>query len=201
MNTHTQRIQQTIDDAARTIASLTTQADAIAQLTDLVQDCFASGGTVYTCGNGGSAAEALHLAEELIGRYKLDRPPLPAVCLCADPTALTCIANDYGFDEIFARQVDALVRPDDLLIVFSTSGNSTNIVKALKQANEHGAATVALLDKGGGACAPLCNLPLIVDSTSTEHIQEAHQVLLHLILERVEQGHAPVGSTHEAADA
>jgi D-sedoheptulose 7-phosphate isomerase len=172
--------------SADTIMELAEHAATIERLGRRVRDALAGGGKLLTCGNGGSAAQAMHLAEELIGRYKRDRRPFAAICLNADPTALTCIANDYGFDEIFARQVEGLARPGDALIVFSTSGNSPNVVRALKTAKERGIETIGLLGKGGGECAPLCDEALVVRSAETECIQEAHQVVLHMILEAVE---------------
>lgn len=181
-----QDIKNRITRAAAVIASLEHHTDHIHALLGHIRETFARGGRLYTCGNGGSAAEALHIAEECIGRYKRDRPPLPAVCLNADPTALTCIANDYGFDHVFARQVQALLTPRDALLVFSTSGNSPNILLALRQARSQGARTLALLGKGGGPCLECCNAALVVQSNETEHIQEAHQVVLHLILESID---------------
>lgn len=175
-----------LDRTAGVIAALRRQAEGIHRIAEEVRACFARGGRLYTCGNGGSAAEALHLSEELIGRYKRDRAPFPAVCLAADPTALTCIANDFGFDRVFARQVEALARPGDALVAFSTSGSSRNVELALAAARERGARTIGLLGKGGGRCLPLCDLSLVVDASETELIQEAHQVVLHLILEAVE---------------
>jgi D-sedoheptulose 7-phosphate isomerase len=175
-----------LDHSASAISALKKQADRIERIGREVRACFDRGGHLYTCGNGGSAAEALHLSEELIGRYKRERKPYPAVCLAADPTALTCIANDYGFERVFARQVEALARAEDALLVFSTSGNSKNIVLALEAARAKGVRTLGLLGKGGGPCAPLCDTALIVESTETEQVQEAHQVILHLILEAVE---------------
>ncbi len=173
-------------DAARTMERLAQQADQIAALVDALRACLASGGTVFTCGNGGSAAEALHLSEELIGRYKAERPPLRAICLSADPTALTCIANDYGYDDVFARQLRGLARPGDALVVLSTSGNSPNCLRALDAAREMGVTTIGLLGKSGGPCAERCDHPLVIASEATERIQEAHLVVIHTILECVE---------------
>lgn len=175
-----------LERSAAVIAGLRKQADRIERFAQEVRGCFDRGGHLYSCGNGGSAAEALHLSEELIGRYKRDRKPFPAVCLSSDPTALTCIANDYGFEQVFARQIEALGRKGDALVVFTTSGNSANIERALEAARAKGVRTLGLLGKGGGRCAALCDVALIIDATETEHIQEAHQVVLHLILEAVE---------------
>jgi D-sedoheptulose 7-phosphate isomerase len=181
-------IQNRIERSAGVIAGLKRQVDRIERLAREVRECFERGGRLYTCGNGGSAAEALHLAEEFIGRYRSDRRPYPAVCLAADATALTCIANDYGFDAVFARQVEALGRPGDALCVFTTSGQSANIVRALQAARARQVRTLGLLGKGGGEAAGLCDVALIVDSIDTAPIQEAHQVVLHLILEMFELG-------------
>src|SRR5688572_852540 len=134
-----------IDASLAAIASLRGQLDKVAAIAELIVEKLAGGGTIYTAGNGGSAAQALHLAEELIGRYRRDRPPLRAVCLNADPTALTCIGNDFGFDQVFGRQCEALLTPNDVLLVFSTSGKSPNIVQALETARRRQCTTVGLL--------------------------------------------------------
>ncbi|MCA9283430.1 MAG: SIS domain-containing protein [Phycisphaerales bacterium] len=179
-------IQYKIARAAAVITGLAEQTPEIHAAITTIRTCLEAGGTIYTAGNGGSAAEALHLAEELIGKYKKPRKPLRAVCLNADPTALTCIANDFGYEQVFARQLEGLARQGDCLVVFSTSGNSANIQIALEGARSFGVTTIGLLGKAGGPCAPLCDHPLIVRADETEHIQEAHQVILHLILEGVE---------------
>jgi len=181
-------IRRRVRGAADTIASLSEQADEIYAIGEAVRTRLEAGNAVYTCGNGGSAAEALHLAEELIGKYRSQRPPLRAMSLNADPTALTCIANDFGFDQVFSRQIEGLGRKDDVLVVFSTSGASPNLVRALERARGVGMTTIGLLGRAGGDCLPLCDLALVVRSDDTAHIQEAHQVVLHLILEAVETG-------------
>lgn len=142
--------------------------------------------TLFTCGNGGSAADALHLAEELVGRYRSNRRPLPGICLNADPTALTCIANDFGYDAIFARPLAALARPGDVLVVFSTSGNSANIINAMQVARERQMLVVGLLGKDGGAARELADHAIIVPSSNTARIQEVHSLLLHAICEAIE---------------
>ncbi|MBL0927801.1 MAG: SIS domain-containing protein [Phycisphaerales bacterium] len=161
-------------------------APSIATAALAVRRTLAAGGRVFTCGNGGSAAQAMHLAEELIGRYRADRPPLAALCLNADPTALTCIANDFGYEQVFARQVEALARPGDVLVALTTSGNSPNVLAALRAAAARGVERIGLLGKDGGAARALCGLPLVVPHAATEVVQEAHTVLIHLILEAVE---------------
>jgi len=186
MTMDTNAIKGRIEASAKTIANLTEQAESIRLAGSTLADTLIAGGKILTCGNGGSAAEALHLAEEMIGRYRDDRPPLAAVCLNADPTALTCIANDFGFDAVFDRQVRGLGKAGDALVIFSTSGKSPNIRLALEAARELGMKTIGMLGKGGGACGPLCDVPLIVGSDDTAHIQESHQVMMHLLLEAVE---------------
>ena len=144
------------------------------------------GGKILTAGNGGSAADALHMAEELVGRYCRERPSLAALSLCADPTALTCIANDYGYDRVFSRQIEGLGRPGDALVVFTTSGNSPNLIEALKTARERGLITFAVLGKDGGKAKGLAHHELIVPSTDTARVQEIHTLILHAWLEIVE---------------
>lgn len=156
------------------------------QVLAAVEHVLTSGGTLFTCGNGGSAAQALHFSEELLGRFSADRPPLASVCLNADPTALTCIANDFGFETIFARQVEALVGPTDALVVLSTSGNSPNIVAALVEAKRRGATTIGFLGGDGGAAIAHCDVSVVIDAPDTASIQEAHQTLLHACCATVE---------------
>lgn len=181
------RIIDRVDGSLAAIGTLRDEVPVVAALIELIIGRLEAGGTLYTAGNGGSAAQALHLAEELIGRYRSDRPPQRAVCLNADPTALTCIANDYGYEEVFARQCTALLTDRDVLLVLSTSGESANVVQALLVARRRGAATIGLLGNSGGRCAALCDRALIVPCTDSAHIQEAHQVVLHLICEGLEQ--------------
>ncbi|MFH1066964.1 MAG: D-sedoheptulose 7-phosphate isomerase [bacterium] len=143
-------------------------------------------GRILTCGNGGSAADAMHLAEELVGRYRANRPAFSAICLNADPTTLTCIANDWNYDAVFSRQVEAHGRAGDCLVCFTTSGNSGNIVSALDAAKKRGLRTIALLGKDGGRCKGLADFEVIVPSNNTARIQEIHGWILHVILEAVE---------------
>lgn len=146
----------------------------------------ARGGKLLTAGNGGSAADALHLTEELVGRFDKERPSLPSIALCADPMLLTCISNDYGFDRVFSRQIEGLGKPGDALVVFSTSGNSPNIIRALETAKSRGLKTVALLGKNGGACKGIADHEIVVPSNSTARIQEVHAFILHLWLSQFE---------------
>ena len=180
------RIEASIADCGRTVASLTTQSARLAEIADVIISALESGGKVMTIGHGGSAADALHMSEELLGRFDADRRPLPAVSLVADPTLLTCIANDYGFAHVFSRQVEGLGKPGDVLVVFSTSGNGEGIRWAIEAAGKKDVVTVGFLGKGGGEAADLCEHVLVVDSQSTARVQEVHTLILHLILERVD---------------
>lgn len=151
----------------------------------LVQ-CYERGGRVYTFGNGGSAADSLHLAEELVARFRRERRPLPAQSLAADPTALTCIGNDFEFADVFARQVSAFARDGDVVVAFSTSGRSENVVRGLVAAREAGATTVLFGGGDGGPAAAHADHALLVPSESTARVQEMHVLLLHLVLEEVD---------------
>jgi D-sedoheptulose 7-phosphate isomerase len=146
-----------------------------------------SGGTLLACGNGGSSAEASHLTSEFVCRYKKDRRPYPAICLSAHGGDLTAIGNDYVFDDIFARQVHAFGHPGDILIVFTTSGRSENVRRALVAAKERKLVTIAFLGKDGGLCAGLADIELLIQSAITARIQEMHQLLFHTICELAEE--------------
>jgi D-sedoheptulose 7-phosphate isomerase len=162
------------------LEALVPQVDDVAQR---LIAAFEGGGRVYTFGNGGSSADAAHFAEELVGRFKRERRPLPAQSLSIDASALTCIANDYSYDEVFERQVRGFVREGDVVIGFSTSGRSPNVVRGLAAAREAGATTVLFTGANGGDA----ELVLAVPSESTARIQEMHVLLLHVILEEVDR--------------
>lgn len=179
-----------IAQSASTIFDLEHQLPTINKITTLVLKTLQSGRTLLTCGNGGSAAEAMHLAEELTGKYNKPRRALPAICLCSDASAMTCIANDWDFTYVFSRQIEAFAKKGDLLIMFTTSGNSINCLRAAKAMKKAGGKVVGLLGKTGGKAKPLCDLALVVKSDHTNHIQEAHQVILHLILESIDAVYA-----------
>ena len=181
------RLKSQLDASCAVIQSLAAQAELIERIAVQVRDTLLGGNLLLTCGNGGSATDAQHLAEELIGRYRANRRALPALALTADTAALTCIANDFGYEQVFARQVEALARPGDLLVCFSTSGSSPNVVAALHAARSRGALGVALLGKDGGAARGLADLALVVASDDTARIQEAHLQVLHYICEVVEE--------------
>lgn len=180
------RVSEAFLEASRNFAALAGQAGAVAAAAGLAIEALRGGGKLLFCGNGGSAADCQHLAAELTGRYLKDRPPLPAVALTVDTSALTAIANDYSYDEVFARQVRALGRPGDLLVGISTSGNSRNVVAALRAARDGGLRTVGLTGARGGAMAELCDLCLCVPSTDTPRIQEMHIAAGHMMCELIE---------------
>ncbi len=170
-------------EVARGIEALLPQVDAVAQrLVELYRD----GGRLYTFGNGGSSADAQHFAEELVGRFRRERRPLPAQSLSSDAAALTCIANDYAFEEVFARQVEAFVRPGDVVVGFSTSGRSPNVVRGLAAARAAGATTVLFAGGDGAPAREHADHALVVASTSTARVQEMHVLLLHMLLDRVD---------------
>lgn len=145
-----------------------------------------NGGRVFFCGNGGSAADAQHLAAELMGRFLINREPMAAVSLTVDTSALTAIGNDYGYDKVFSRQLRGLARPGDVLVGLSTSGNSANVVGALEAARGMGVKTIGLTGRGGGRMASLSDVLIAVDHDRTNHIQEAHIVIGHMICAFVE---------------
>jgi D-sedoheptulose 7-phosphate isomerase len=145
-----------------------------------------SGGNLFTCGNGGSHCDAMHFAEELTGRYRKDRRALGALAL-GDASHVTCVSNDYGFEHIFARQVDGLGRKGDMLVGMSTSGNSKNVILAFEAAKKKGLKTVALLGKGGGKLKELADLAIVVPGESSDRIQELHIKLIHIVIEVLER--------------
>ena len=151
-----------------------------------IADTLKKSGTVFWCGNGGSAAESSHLAVELIGRFKNNRKSLPSISLNSDSSAITCIANDFGYEEIFARQLEGLGKKGDVLIVLSTSGESENIIRVLRKAKEMDIISIALLGKGGGRAALLSDFAIIVNSDETARIQEMHLLLGHTFCEYAE---------------
>ncbi len=161
--------------------------ETIARLAGRYVDTLKRGGTLLFAGNGGSAADAQHIAAEYVVRYSRNRAAFPAVALTTDTSLLTACGNDLGFDEIFARQVDALAKPGDLVVLHSTSGESPNIVRAAQAAKAKGVAVVALLGKGGGAVRELVDDCLVIPSEETSHIQELHLAVEHVICEVVEE--------------
>ncbi len=152
-----------------------------------IAESLAKGGTLLWCGNGGSAADSQHLAAEFVGRFKKDRKALRSVALTTDTSVLTCIANDYSYEDIFSRQLEALARTGDVLVVISTSGNSENVLRALKTGKELGVKTIALLGKDGGLAESHADLAIVIPSNSTARIQEAHILIGHILCDLIEQ--------------
>jgi D-sedoheptulose 7-phosphate isomerase len=151
-----------------------------------MQNCIKSGGKILIMGNGGSAADSQHIAAEIVGRFKKERKGMPAIALTTDTSILTSVGNDYGYDYIFARQVEALCRAEDLVIGITTSGNSTNVVNAMEAAKTIGAVTVGLTGGTGGKLTPICDYNLIMPSNVTARIQEAHIFVGHCLCEILE---------------
>ncbi|MBI2516861.1 MAG: SIS domain-containing protein [Opitutae bacterium] len=158
----------------------------IAQAGDMILRALKASKKIIVCGNGGSAAEAQHFTTELVGRFFKNRRSLPAVALTADGTLLTCIGNDYGYDAIFARQIEGLAQPGDVVVVLSSSGNSKNILAALDAAKRHGIETIALLGRGGGKTKGIATCEIIVPGQSGAAAQECHLFLVHHFCQRVD---------------
>ena len=158
----------------------------IKEAADLIAKSLKSGGTIFWCGNGGSAADSQHIAAEFVGRFKKNRKPLRSIALTTDSSVLTCVSNDYSFEEIFSRQINALGRKGDVLVAISTSGNSRNVKRALIQAHKMGLKTIGLLGKNGGSCKNYVDVPMIIPSNNTARIQEIHILIEHLLCEIIE---------------
>jgi phosphoheptose isomerase len=179
-------VQTCIDQAVEMTQSLRALEPEIVRAAAILQQCLTSGGKLLACGNGGSAADASDFTTEYVCRFINDRPSFPAINLTADGSLLTAVGNDYGFDEVFARQVCAFAKPGDVLIAVTTSGQSKNIIRALEEAKKRQVQSIALLGKGGGDAKGLATIDLIVPSKTTARIQEAHKFLFHVLCELVE---------------
>lgn len=153
---------------------------------EVIANALKKGNTIFWCGNGGSAAESSHLATELIGRFKNNRRSLPSLSLNADISAITCIANDFGYEEIFARQLEGLGKKGDVLVVLSSSGKSENILQVLRRAKDLEVTSIAFLGKGGGSAVTLSDFSIVIDSEETARIQELHLLLGHTLCEYAE---------------
>jgi D-sedoheptulose 7-phosphate isomerase len=186
VNDALQTIRESLEDSARTKRELTAEAPAIAAAAAAIARGFREGGRLYACGNGGSACDAMHLVEELVARYRRERPGLPAHHLL-DAATLTCWANDYEYRTVFRRQVETMARAGDTLVAISTSGNSPNVLEALHAAGERGVVRVGLTGAEGGEMQAHCEHLVRVPSGATERIQEAHITVIHLFCELVER--------------
>lgn len=159
----------------------------IAELVTLLEETFTKGGKLLVMGNGGSAADAQHFVAEIVGRFRMERKALPAIALSTDTSILTAIGNDYGFDRVFRRQVEALAVPGDLVVGISTSGNSPNVLQALELAREKGCRTAGLLGRDGGTIKAVCDLALVVPSSDTPRVQEGHITIIHIVCDLLEK--------------
>ena len=180
------RFLDSLDDAAAVLGSLRALAPAVERAAGLLRAALLGGNKLLACGNGGSDADAAHLVTEIACRFDGDRAPFPAFHLGGSSATLSAVGNDYGFEQAYARGLASIADPGDVLVAFSTSGNSANVVAALGQAREMGVHSVAMLGRGGGRAAGLAGVPLVVDSGVTARVQEAHGFLLHALCEAVE---------------
>ena len=187
----TEDVRAGIRASIATLEKIEADADAIAAVADVIVERYRSGGQLILFGNGGSAADAQHIAAEFVGRFQLERDPLPAIALSVNPSAVTAIGNDYGFDDVFARQLRACGSDRDVAFGLSTSGNSSNVLRAFEAAREIGMVTIGLTGGSGGAMPAACDHCLVVQDAATPRIQEGHLVVYHLICELVERALFP----------
>ena len=186
---HRAVFEAALSDAADALAAFRRSPealDACSAFGDLLTETYLRGGKALAAGNGGSMADALHFAEELTGRFRKERRPLPAMAL-GESTHLTCVANDYGFDHVFSRMVEAFGQAGDLLVLLSTSGNSRNLVLAAEAAKAKDVRIVGLLGRGGGSLASLCDLVVMAPGETSDRIQEIHMLVLHVVIEAAER--------------
>lgn len=183
-------IKQRITDSVSVKQSLLSNQDfmeTVSMLADAIIECISNGGKLVICGNGGSASDALHFAGEIVGRFIKERKAWPAVVLNADMATLTAIANDYGYNDVFARQAEAHVKPVDIFIGISTSGNSENVYRAVLKSKEIGAKTACLAGKNGGKIAAAVDYPIVVPCNVTARVQECHINIIHILCEIAEE--------------
>jgi D-sedoheptulose 7-phosphate isomerase len=183
---HLPQFRDAIAAASETVRSLSSLEPQMVEAANLIEQCLRAGNKLLVCGNGGSAADAAHFATELVVRFVKDRRAYPAICLASDGGLLTAAGNDYGFDEIFARQVAAIGVRGDVLICLTTSGKSKNVLRALEEAKARKLKTIAFLGRDGGSTIGMADVDLLVRNDSTARIQEAHQLLLHVLCETIE---------------
>ena len=184
-----------LDEALAVLGSLKELEAALDLAAACCMEALAAGHKLLLCGNGGSAAQAQHLAGELVGRYTVNRRPLPAIALAADTSVLTCVANDFGYEQVFARQVAALASAGDVLVALSTSGNAPNVLAALETAKSLGIRSVALLGSNGGRAKELADCPVVVRHPKTARVQEAHQFLIHCLMDQMEAAMATTSAS------
>ena len=180
------QIKKSINLSSKIISDISSLTPQIEESINKIVQCLQKGNKVILFGNGGSAADAQHIAAELIGRFSKERQSYPAMSFTTDSSIITALGNDYSFDTIFSRQCESLVSPNDVVIGISTSGNSKNVKKGLMVATKKGAITIGLLGNKGGKIKNIVDIPIIVKSSSTPRIQEAHRVIYHIICENIE---------------
>ena len=189
--TDTKKIEQTIaktlNESSKTIDSISNLSNEIDKTVNLIINALTKNKKIIIFGNGGSAADAQHIAAEFLGRYKIKRKSIPAIALTSNSSTTTAIANDYDFSDVFSRQCESLVSKDDIVIGISTSGNSENVIKGLKTSKKNGGLTIGLLGNNGGKIKNTVDISLVVNATSVPRIQEAHRVIYHIICEIVEE--------------
>jgi len=188
-------VQKRLEESAQVFKQLLHEHDQIQRTGDELVACLQRGNKLMICGNGGSAADSQHFAAELVGRLQRDRLPLPALALSTDTSILTAVGNDYGYDWVFSKQVEALGQPGDILIGLSTSGCSTNVLHAMAAAKHKNMATLVLSGKGGGPMAQQADTAIVVASDTSQHIQEGHIAIIHIWCEIIEDTLFPVGGT------
>ena len=175
------------ESAAVKKAVADTLSDKILEAINIARTSYRNGGKMLLMGNGGSAGDAQHIAAEFIGRYKKERKPVAAIALTVDSSVLTCVGNDYGYENVFARQVEGFAKKEDVVIAISTSGNSENVIRGVEKAREIGAKTIGLLGKQGGKLKDKVDLAIVVPSSDTARIQEAHITIGHIICEILDE--------------
>lgn len=181
-------LREVIEEHSRVLEeTLATQTRAFYKIAELAEDCLREGGKILIFGNGGSAADAQHFAAELVGRFESDRQGLPAMALTVNTSTLTAVANDYGFERAFARQVEAFAKPGDLAIAISTSGESGNVIAAARAARELGCKIAGMTGAGGGTLAELADVVIAVPSQTVARIQEMHEICLHALAAALEK--------------
>jgi len=182
-----QMIEETLKQSTKIIAELHDLSNEIDKTVNLIINALTKNKKIIIFGNGGSAADAQHIAAEFLGRYKIKRKSIPAIALTSNSSTTTAIANDYDFSDVFSRQCESLVSKDDIVIGISTSGNSENVIKGLKTSKKNGGLTIGLLGNNGGKIKNIVDISLVVNATSVPRIQEAHRVIYHIICEIVEE--------------
>ena len=186
-------VAESLKDAQKVLNGFVENSHNVEKINSAISvmvDCYKSNGRIFSCGNGGSMCDAMHFAEELTGRFRKERKPLPAMAI-NDPSHLTCVSNDYGYDVVFSRYVEAWGNKGDVLLAISTSGNSPNVILAVEAAKKKGMKVVGLLGKGGGKLKDMVDVSLVVDSPISDRIQEVHIKCIHIFIEGIERSLFP----------